>query len=197
MDKIKYTNTRNKFENAESTFPQYIKARTPPMNRHTLDPNQLRKTMESFHVLSSANENTAKHLFTEVKEAAEYYADVKREYFQHATNPLFKNNTLNDISLHQQETIKTDSTQGPPKEDTNNQPLRETKDTEENMTTADNITFNLGSSDLPPPPLRKNSYKPPTPPQESPCIEESESPKEGSPPPRRLLRSNSTTQNRH
>ena len=197
IDKEKYTNTRNKFEYVENTHPQHLKTRTPPPTRHTLDPNQLRKTMESFHVLSDANEKTARQLYTEVKEAAEHYSDVKREYFKHTTNPLLKNHKMEIQGQLHQELTSQAITPTAPEEDTINRPCQETETGSNVNTDSSVVTFSMGSSESPPPTRRKNNYKHPTPPQEtSTSTEEPESPRETSPQPRRLLRSNSTTQHK-
>ena len=153
--------------------------------------------MEAFHVLSDANEKTSKQLYTEVKEAAEYYSDVKREYFTHTTNPLLKNHNLEIQAQLHQELITKNITPIEPEEDTINRPRQEAETESNDNTDSSVVTFSMGSSESPPPTRRKNNYKHPTPPQEtSTSTEDPESPRETSPQPRRLLRSNSATQHR-
>ena len=62
----------------------------PQADKQWMDPAQLRKTVESFHALSNANEKTVKKLNSKVKKAERHYAEVKKDRLQHTTNPLVK-----------------------------------------------------------------------------------------------------------
>ena len=106
-----------------------------------MDGDQVRRTVKSINDLTSANEKTSRQLFKEVKEAAELYSNVKRDYYKHTTNPLTI--PLNKDQQQLSQSLQLEKPQFQTKED---------------------ITFNIGTDVTPPPIIKKQNYKHPTPP---------------------------------
>ena len=166
-------------------LPLHIVTRTPPDRRHTMGPSQFKSVVESFQNLSNANERTARKIYTEVKKAEQIYIQTKKDYLKTTTNPI----------ILQQVKDKTTS---------QNQPIKETIETEpQEKEQQENIKFEMGVSGSPPPKIRKH-YKHPSPPQDNSLPQEPETTStnekdpntdsiENIPKSTRLLRSNSTS----
>ena len=178
------SNIKTKAQNIEKETPQFIKSRKPPDQRLSIDPEQFRKTIQSFQELSNANEETAQQLYTEIRKAERHYVEVKNDYLKNTANPLFSN-------IKNKNKIPPSSTKG------NTSTSSEILNVKQ-----ENISFNMGSSASPPPPTRKTNYKHPTPPHET-SVTIEEKPQEDSVPEitqkkesthkTRLLRSNSNS----
>ena len=102
---------------------------------------------------SQENERTSQQLFKEVKKAAEHYSHVKRDYYQHTTNPLTipLKKELQQPQIQQSQQQLTQSLQP------------QSKQEQSQFQSKENITFNIGT-DKAPSPIVKKQYKHPTPP---------------------------------
>ena len=69
-------------------FKSYSESGDLSSNRFSIDGDQVRRTVKSFNDLTDANMKTSQQLYKEVKEAAELYSHVKRDYYKNTTNPL-------------------------------------------------------------------------------------------------------------
>ena len=180
FDKDRKTKFRNTIDHFESEVPHFLRERIPSSNRFSIDGDQVRRTVKSFNDLTDANLKTSQQLYKEVKEAAEHYTHVKRDYYKNTTNPL-------TIPLKKELQQSQQQTSQPPHK-------------QAHFESKENITFNIGTDNTPSPKVKKHHYKHPTPPDATSLKQEEGNTDNDSPQltqatetkTKRMLRSNST-----